>query len=151
MQKPSVSLIAPEHDTSNSPISSSIKVNDGLETALAAALGDGLAAPIGQQANAYWRDQEATLDAGTPTGTRRLVDALEIPDALAAALSGIGIVDNEDEALTAQTKLKSGQAITTPQGGLWRWDGFVQPIGAETAAAQRLKQETRLRELQKKI
>ena len=144
-------LIAPEHDTSNSPISSSIKVNDGLETALAAALGDGLAAPIGQQANAYWRDQEATLDAGTPAGARRLVDALEIPDALGAALSGIGIVDNEDEALTAQTKLKPGQAITTPQGGLWRWDGFVQPIGAETSAAQRLKQETRLRELQKDL
>ena len=68
-----------------------------------------------------------------------------------AAVSGIGLVDDEAAALAAQTQLKPGQAITTPDGGLWRWDGFVQPIGAETSAAQRLKQETRLRDLKKDL
>ena len=70
---------------------------------------------------------------------------------MAAAVSGIGIVADADAALVAQSKLKPGQALTTPEGGLWRWDGFVQPIGAETSAAQRLKQETRLRALEKDL
>ena len=144
-------LIAPEGDAVSKPISSSIKVSDGLETALAAALGDGLAAPIGAHANAYWRDQAPSGNAGTPEGAKRLADALDLPDVLAAAVSGIGIVADADAALAAQSKLKPGQALTTPEGGLWRWDGFVQPIGAETSAAQRLKQETRLRALEKDL
>ena len=145
-------LISPKNgDTSGAPVSSGITVNNGLESALAAALGDGLIAPIGKNANAYWRDQTLNANAITPKGMKALSDALDLPDVLRAAVSGIGIADDADAAFTAQTALEPGQAITTAQGGLWRWDGFVQPIGAETSAAQRFKQEMRLRVLSKDL
>jgi chromosome segregation protein len=144
-------LVDPDEDEKSQPISSSIKVKGGLEAALAAALGEGLAAPIGTHANAYWRDKTPKGDAGTPEGTRALAAALDLPDALKAAVSGIGIVDTAKEALAAQPGLAPGQSITTKDGGLWRWDGYVQPIGAETSAAQRLKQEARLRAIEKEL
>jgi chromosome segregation protein len=142
-------LAGPGGDKPGKPISSSIKVKNGLEAALAAALGDGLAAPIGTDSNAYWRDKAPKGDAGIPKGTSPLADALDLPEVLKAAVSGIGIVNTAKEALALQSGLEPGQSITTPKGGLWRWDGYVQPIGAETSAAQRLKQEARLRELEK--
>ena len=143
-----MALIKPDDDDAGgAPISSSITVSTGLETALAAALGDGLNAPIGTSANAYWRDKTPQGMAATPKGMKALHDALDLPDVLKAAVSGIGIADSPDAALAAQPSLEPGQAITTIDGGLWRWDGFVRPIGAETTAAQRLKQEARLRAL----
>jgi len=130
------------------PVSQDVHVEKGFEDALAAALGDGLAAPQGQDRNGYWLEAGVGQYAGCPEGASPLLAHLSAPKALHAALSGIGIVRDEGEAVTLQPSLKPGQALTTKDGGLWRWDGFVQPVGSETAAAQRLRQEARLREVE---
>ena len=61
---------------------------------------------------------------------------------------GVGIVKNKDLAFKLQKKLNFGQALTTPDGGLWRWDGFVQPPGVQNSYSERLQQIARLRFLQ---
>jgi len=142
------SLLAVGEVSEKTPISQDVKVDKGFEDALAAALGDGLAAPRGQDRNGYWLETGTAQDAGCPAGTTPLTAHLSAPKALDAALSGIGIVGDAAEAEQLQPGLKPGQALTTKEGGLWRWDGFVQPVGSETAAAQRLRQEARLRELE---
>lgn len=139
-------LLTPQDAQSGTPVSSAITVSGGLEVALAAVLGDSLSAPVGRHDNAYWQDSKGPA-LTAPDGTTPLADHLDLPDALSAAISGIGVAENADAAARAQSRLTPGQALTTAEGGLWRWDGFVQPLGAETSAAQRLKQEARLREL----
>ena len=139
-------LLTPQ-DESASPISSSVKVKNGYEQALAAALGDALTAPMGKSSSAYWLEDAIAAQATCPQGTTPLADHLDLPPALTAALSGVGVVEDASAAEAAQKNLAPGQAITTIEGGLWRWDGYVQPLGAETSAAMRLKQEARLREL----
>ncbi|XDZ65069.1 chromosome segregation protein SMC [Alphaproteobacteria bacterium LSUCC0684] len=142
------SLLAVGEVSEKTPVSQDVKVDKGFEDALAAALGDGLAAPRGQDRNGYWLEAGTSQDAGCPLGASPLTDHLSAPKALDAALSGIGIARDAAEAEKLQPGLKPGQALTTREGGLWRWDGFVQPVGSETAAAQRLRQEARLRELE---
>jgi chromosome segregation protein len=61
------------------------------------------------------------------------------------ALTGVGIVENKEIAFQLQKKLSFGQALTTPNGGLWRWDGFVQPQGVQNSYSERLQQIARLR------
>jgi len=139
-------LLTPQ-DESASPISSSVKVKNGYEQALAAALGDALTAPMGKSSSAYWLEDAIAAQATCPQSTTPLADHLDLPPALTAALSGVGVVEDAAAAEAAQKTLAPGQAITTIDGGLWRWDGYVQPLGAETSAAMRLKQEARLREL----
>ena len=67
---------------------------------------------------------------------------------LTAALAGIGIVDSSAEAQFLQDSLTPGQAVTTPQGGLWRWDGFVRRAGAHDSGAERIRQRQRLESLE---
>ena len=47
-----------------------------------------------------------------------------------------------------QAELKPGQALTTPEGGLWRWDGFVRRSTAQDPGAERIRQRQRLETLQ---
>lgn len=142
------SLIAVGEGAEKKPISQDVKVDKGFEDALAAALGDGLAAPQGQDRNGYWLKEGSAQDARCPEGASPLMKHLVAPKALHSALSGVGIVETAAKAESLHSSLKPGQALTTKDGGLWRWDGFVQPVGSETAAAQRLRQEARLRELE---
>ena len=140
------------------PVSASISVSGGVEAGLAAVLGDDLIAPIaaspppnGRHNNAYWQDRKGAKPM-PPVGAVPLAEYLDLPDALIAATAGVGVAENDTIAAAMQAKLTPGQAITTVKGGLWRWDGFVQPIGATTNGAQtnaagRLKQEARLRVL----
>ena len=66
-------------------------------------------------------------------------------------MKGVGIVDNKEIAFKLQKELTFGQALTTPSGGLWRWDGFVQPQGVQNSYSERLQQIARLRLLQNKL
>ena len=143
-------ILTPQGKVSN-PVSKSVSVDEGFEQALAAALGDALAAPMGKSDTAYWQDQALTSSLSCPAETKPLSAHLKLPPALTAALSGVGIAADVSAAEQGQKDLTPGQAITTLEGGLWRWDGFVQPVGAETSAAQRLRQEARLRELTKDL
>ena len=57
-------------------------------------------------------------------------------------------MDTAAKALSLQAKLTPGQMLTSREGGLWRWDGYVFMGEGEQAAARRLRQEARLRELE---
>ena len=41
--------------------------------------------------------------------------------------------------------------MTTLKGGLWRWDGYVQPLGVQNSYSERLQQITKLRNLQDEL
>ncbi len=125
-----------------------MKVDRGFETALGAALGDDLDSPLDHAAPAHWRTPgDHSGDAPLPPGVRSLIEHVRAPQALARALSQIGIVDSEAEAERLMPTLKPGQSLVTKQGSLWRWDGHVTGFEAPSAAALRLAQKNRLAEL----
>ena len=149
-------LLGRDNQKAGSPASAQIKVGNRMEPALAAVLGEALNAPVGtteqQPGNdAYWCELPITSSLVPPHGTTPLKDYLELPAALETALAGIGIVASAEEASQAQQHLLPGQALTTAEGGLWRWDGYVLPLGAATSTETRLRQESRLRSLEADI
>ena len=133
------------------PVSGSVEVADGYEEALAAALGEGLSAPLGRHGDAYWSGTATASPPACPEGAAPLSEHVASPPELAAALAGVGLVGSAKAAEAQQGRLAPGQSLTTRKGGLWRWDGFVQPHGSENAAARRLHQEARLRELEEQL
>ena len=65
-------------------------------------------------------------------------------------MRGVGIVENEKEAYDLQKTLSFGQSITTPKGGLWRWDGYVQKPEAKSSFVKRLTLRKQLKNLEQK-
>jgi len=124
-----------------------IAVERGCETALGAALGEDLDAPLDASAPAHWGDAgPATGDAPLPEGVQSLASVVRAPRQLARRLAQIGLVADAD-GTRLQKLLKPGQRLVSREGALWRWDGFVASADAPTAAAQRLAQKNRLAEL----
>ncbi|MGI9524209.1 MAG: chromosome segregation protein SMC, partial [Hyphomicrobiaceae bacterium] len=125
-----------------------IIVDKGYETALGAALGDDLDAPVGNEKVVHWRDWNDVFAAEPhlPEGVKLLADVVKAPPALMKRLTMIGLVDSCRGA-SLQVSLKPGQRLVSKRGDMWRWDGFVVPAGAPSAAAQRLSARNRLREL----
>jgi len=118
-----------------------IEVSDGMETALAAALGEGLFAGLGHGEARWWEASPARIS--PPAGTRPLSEVVTVPEELAAAVSGIGIVTDEAEADRLASALRPGQAIVSKQGRLWRWDGYrTSGVGN---AAEEVRRVARLR------
>ena len=145
-------LLAPQAGKKWEPVLDAIKVAPGYETALGAALGDDLTAPIGQSAPTQWSELPPYETApALPEGVESLASQVEAPAALARRLSQIGIVDSAEQAMAAQAMLRPGQRLVGRNGGLWRWDGFVIAAGAPSAAAQRLRQRNRLAELKEAL
>jgi len=135
-----------------SPVLDEVKAVKGYEAALAAALGDDLAAPLGGGAGAHWHPLPAYDPAPPlPPGTQPLADVIEAPAALARRLSQIAVVEDAAAAEALQPLLLAGQRLVSRAGALWRWDGFRRPAGAPSAAAQRLAQRNRLAELAEEL
>ncbi len=125
-----------------------VAVKRGYETALGAALGEDLDAPLDARAPAHWGASIASAgDPDLPDGIGSLAAVVKAPAELARRLAQIGIVEEAEGALL-QPRLKPGQRLVSRKGGLWRWDGFVAGADAPTAAAQRLAQKNRLVELE---
>ncbi|MFC3644548.1 AAA family ATPase, partial [Aquibium oceanicum] len=124
-----------------------IKVDRGYETAMGAALGEDLDAPLDRAAPAHWGGIDVTDgDPRLPEGVSPLADKVRAPGQLARRLAQIGIVDKDDGS-RLQAMLAPGQRLVSREGAVWRWDGFVAGADAPTAAAQRLAQKNRLAEL----
>jgi len=129
------------------PLIDALKVEPGYESALAAALGDDLDAPLDEAAPQHWRDLGAPDDAPPlPAGTA-LAQFVEAPTALARRLAFTGVVTAE-QGRAAQRDLRPGQRLVTQQGDLWRWDGFSVSADAPSQAAIRLEQRNRLHALE---
>jgi len=130
------------------PLLDSLRVAAGYEAALAAALGDDLAAPLDPAAPSHWRalppyDTTAPL----PAGTSSLAEHVNAPPALARRLAQIAVIADPTAAASLAPLLLPGQRLVSRDGALWRWDGFTVAAGAPTTAAQRLRQRNRLAEL----
>ncbi|PVB63041.1 chromosome segregation protein SMC [Labrenzia sp. 011] len=135
----------------HTPVVEQIRVEQGYETALGAALGEDLDASLDAAAAVRWGSTlTADADPQLPDGVRALADFVEAPEELARRLRQIGIVDQE-RGQGLRAALKPGQRLVSREGDLWRWDGFVVAANAPTPAAQRLSQKNRLAELADEI
>ena len=125
-----------------------IKVNEGYEMALGAALGDDIDASANEGAPVHWRGlPPLSSTAPLPDGAWALTQFVEAPSALQRRLSHIGVVSKAlGQAL--QPQLKPGQRLVSREGDVWRWDGFTAAADAPSAAAQRLAERNRLASLE---
>ncbi len=130
-----------------------LRVADGYEKALGAALADDLRAPaVEDDAATGWALMPAYPKAQLlPAGVAALTNHVTVPEVLARRLAQVGLVARADGA-RLQKDLLPGQRLVSVEGDLWRWDGFR--AGAEdapSAAALRLKQLNRLEELKQEL
>jgi chromosome segregation protein len=128
-----------------------LTVEKGFEAALGAALGDDLEAPVDPASPIRWAG--AAVDGGDPAlpaGAESLAAHVTAPAELARRLAQIGVVDRALGA-TLVAQLKPGQRLVSPEGDLWRWDGFAAASNAPTAAARRLAAKNRLADLESEL
>ncbi|CUW38399.1 Chromosome partition protein Smc(Structural maintenance of chromosomes protein, prokaryotic,3-1142) [Magnetospirillum sp. XM-1] len=130
------------------PVLDDISARTGFEPALAAALGEDLSAPIDASAPLHWEDL-GPLDHPPvlPDGAEPLSRFVAAPPQLARRLSQVGVVKDMALGEALRPRLAVGQRLVTPEGDLWRWDGYVARSGAPSPMALRLAQRNRLREL----
>jgi len=101
-----------------------VKVDRGFETALGAALGEDLDAPLDRAAPAHWGEAlPAGDDPALPEGARSLSDVVRAPAQLARRLAQVGIVEAGDGP-HLQRLLRPGQRLVSRDGALWRGGGL---------------------------
>ena len=130
-----------------------LQVEHGFEKALGAALADDLRAP---QVEADGPSGWAVLPGykemqRLPLGVTPLTQHVSVPDVLGRRMGQIGLVD-PDEGTRLQAALLPGQRLVSPEGDLWRWDGYrAWAEDAPSAAALRLQQLNRLEVLKQAL
>ncbi len=139
-------MIAPETRNLWPPVIDNISVEIGYEKALGAALGDDLDASIDESSPMHWSSVSGGGDPALPEGVEPLSLYVKAPAQLARRLAQIGVTDRATAATLAGA-LKTGQRLVSPEGDLWRWDGFVAAAHAPTGAARRLAQRGRMAEI----
>jgi chromosome segregation protein len=143
-------LLSPEGQNLWPPLVDAVTVQPGYESAMAAALGDDLEAPLDEAAPRHWRDLGEYPLAPLPDGVKSLTEFVRAPQALSRRLTMTGVVF-PDQGTKIQAELKPGQRLVSPRGDLWRWDGYRSSADAPSAAAVRLAQRNRLSELENQI
>lgn len=126
-----------------------LQVEQGFEKALGAALADDLRAPEveGDGPTGWTALPRYDLDQPLPAGVTPLTNHVSVPEVLERRMAQIGLADAEDAA-RLQPLLKPGQRLVSPEGDLWRWDGYrAWAEDAPSAAALRLEQLNRLEAL----
>ncbi|MEO9573192.1 MAG: chromosome segregation protein SMC [Tateyamaria sp.] len=130
-----------------------LQVQQGFEKALGAAMADDLRSPeVEADGPSGWAVLPAyTTEQSLPDGVTPLTQHVSVPDVLGRRMSQIGLCD-ADDAARLQPLLKPGQRLVSPEGDLWRWDGFrAWAEDAPSAAALRLQQLNRLEELKQSL
>ncbi|HWZ10077.1 MAG TPA: chromosome segregation protein SMC [Xanthobacteraceae bacterium] len=133
------------------PIIDGVTVTKGFEKALGAALGDDLDAPVDPSAPMRWTvASDGTDDPSLPAGVEPLAAHVQAPPELVRRLKQIGVVSKERGAELV-SQLKTGQRLVSPEGDVWRWDGFVAAAHAPTGAARRLAERARLVDIENEL
>lgn len=133
------------------PIIDGITVDKGFEKAIGAALGDDLDAPVDPSAPMRWTNAGVTDgDPELPEGVVPLASHVQAPAELTRRLAQIGVVPRERGAELV-SQLKTGQRLVSPEGDVWRWDGFVAAAHAPTGAARRLAERARLIDIENEL
>ena len=153
----SLSSILGDDTLNKNSLEKNINNIGNLEKAIGSVLGETLLAPIHFDQNhflknTYWRnDLKTKFSSELPKGAIPIISEMKENSILDIALIGVGIVKDEETAYDLQKNLSFGQALTTSKGGLWRWDGFVQPQGVQNGYSERLQQIAKLKLLQNKL
>ena len=134
--------LAPPDSAKFPPVLASIDVERGYEKALAAALGEDIDASTHADAPARWGGAAAPAPA-LPAEAQSLARFVKAPEALAARIALIGVVEAKDGARLVK-QLPPGARLVSKDGDLWRWDGFVRRADAPQPAAARLEHKNRL-------
>ncbi|HEX3432346.1 MAG TPA: chromosome segregation protein SMC [Rhizomicrobium sp.] len=141
-------LLRPHDNDLWPPLIDSVRVEDGYEAALAAALGDALDAPVDEAAPVHWRDLGPLEPlVPLPSGVPSLAAFVTAPAALARRLAMTGVIA-ENQGTELQPLLVAGQRLVSKRGDLWRWDGYAHSAESASPAAQRLAQRNRLAALE---
>ncbi len=135
------------------PILSDIEPDKGFETALSRALGDTLMASTDDEAPMVWTEREfnAADFPALPSLAKALEPHVRAPKHLKAALTLIGVVENNEDGKSCAAQLKPGQSIVSLEGAYWRWDGLHIKASASDRHALQLQQTNRLKELQERL
>ncbi|MEZ5785026.1 MAG: chromosome segregation protein SMC [Xanthobacteraceae bacterium] len=132
------------------PVIDLLTVEKGYETALGAALGDDLDAPVEPTAPMHWSVVSGD-DPPLPDGVEPLAQHITAaPPELQRRLAQIGMVERAEGPAFA-TQLKTGQRLISREGDLWRWDGFAVAAHAPTGAARRLAEANRLADVEAEL
>ena len=136
--------------SAESPVLDQVTAAGGYELALGAALGDDLSAPVEEREAPFHWDRLPPLEnpPALPEGVEPLSRFVTAPAALARRLSQIGVTEDGER---LRAVLHTGQRLVSRDGAVWRWDGFTTRAGAPNAAALRLRQRNRLRELETQL
>ena len=133
------------------PIIDGVTVTKGFEKALGAALGDDLDAPVDPSAPMRWTvASDGSDDPSLPAGIEPLAAHVQAPPELTRRLKQIGVIAKERGAELV-SQLKPGQRLVSPEGDVWRWDGFVAAAHAPTGAARRLAERARLVDIENEL
>ena len=133
------------------PVIDNIKVEQGFEVALGAALGEDLDISTNASAGIYWGLIEpGSGDPPLPQSAKPLSQIVEAPPELMRRLAQIGVV-GAAEGIELHKYLRPGQALVTKDGDIWRWDGYIASADAPTPAAQKLARKNRLQELDHEV
>jgi chromosome segregation protein len=137
-----------EGDSPFIPALSRVNADSGFEKALSRALGDALLAGLEDNAPARWRMRTAPRNMPSlPSGVESLLPKIKAPPELHLALSQIGLVRSDSEGEAMVEKLSPGQALVSPDGTYWRWDGYTIKASAADRNALHLEQKNRLESL----
>jgi chromosome segregation protein len=147
-------MLSANIDMEQTPIVDLIDVNEGYEKALSTALGDDLTAPIRMgdsiTGKRFWTDNTSKHKGSKlPEGVEALADQVKVPAILEDRINQIGIAYDAATAMRLQKELVQGQCLTTVDGGLWRWDGYVTEPGIVSSAQIRIQQQNRVKEIER--
>jgi len=138
------------HDDEASGLLDLLEVPPGLELALGAAFAhaDG---GLDSATPSFWRTLPDLPPPALPEGALPLADIIAAPPALRRALAHIFLAPEGADGDALHTALPSGTTLVSRAGDAWRWDGHVLRAGAPNAAAARLAQRARLRDVESKL
>ena len=147
-------MLSANIDMDQTPIVDLIEVNEGYEKALSTALGDDLTAPIKTgdpiTGKRFWTDNTSKHKGSKlPEGVKALANQVKVPEMLKDRLNQIGVAYDAATAMRLQKELVQGQCLTTVDGGLWRWDGYVTEPGIVSSAQIRIQQQNRVKEIER--
>ncbi|CUW47227.1 AAA family ATPase [Novacetimonas hansenii] len=133
-------------------IATLLHIPEGLETALAVVLSEGLEASVSSAAARQWRDLPVLEAPAFPDGNiRPLSGLINAPGALARVLAFAGLLDDGADGDSLQRQLAPGQCLVTRDGALWRWDGYRLAGNLPSRAALKLRQINRLRDIRAEL
>ncbi|MDE2335284.1 MAG: AAA family ATPase [Rhodospirillales bacterium] len=122
-----------------STLAGALGVPEGMEAAVAAALGEALE-------SGEWHELPSLPPPSWPEGAQALATSVSGPPSLARALAWAAVVAEGADPQALQPLLAPGQILVSREGAVWRWDGFAVPAGARSPAAIRIAQRRRLGE-----